>query len=84
MEPFSKNPFESVGARIISSCEGNMMGVMGGAGELYWSDGELGIAVSGSRGQDSHGGEGLGEVASVGIRDGSRCAAPRLARENRG
>ena len=39
-------------ARIISSGEGKMMVVMGGA-EV--GDGELGIAVSGSGGQDSHG-----------------------------
>ena len=32
MEAFSKDPFESVEARIISSGEGKVMGVVGGAG----------------------------------------------------
>ena len=32
MEAFSKNPFESLETRIISSGEGKLMGVMGGAG----------------------------------------------------
>ena len=51
MEAFSKDPFESVEAWIISSGEEKVMGVMRGAG----GDGELGIAVSGSVGQDSQG-----------------------------
>ena len=54
VEAFSKDPFESVETRIISSGEGKVMGVTGWAG-WSWSDGELGIAVSGSGGQDSHG-----------------------------
>ena len=32
MEAFSKNPFEAVESRIISSGEGKVMGVTGGAG----------------------------------------------------
>ena len=32
VEAFCKDPFESVEARIISSGEGKVMGVMGGAG----------------------------------------------------
>ena len=47
VEAFSKDPFKLVEARIISSGEGKMMGVTGGA--------ELGIAVSGSGGRSSHG-----------------------------
>ena len=34
VEDFSKDPFESVEARIISSGEGKVMGVMGGVGVL--------------------------------------------------
>ena len=52
VEAFSKDPFELVEARIISSGEGKVMGITGGAGG---GDGELGIAVSESGGQDSHG-----------------------------
>ena len=52
VEAFSKDPFESVEARITSSGEGKVMGVMGGEGDGV---GELGIAVSGSGGQDSQG-----------------------------
>ena len=37
-------------ARIISSGEGKVMGVMGEAGG---GDGELGLAISGSGGQDN-------------------------------
>ena len=37
---------------MISSGEGKVIGFTGGAGG---GDGELGIAVSGSGGQDSHG-----------------------------
>ena len=47
VEAFSKDPFESVEARIISGGEGKVMGVMGRAGG---SDGELGITVSESGG----------------------------------
>ena len=54
MEAFSKDPFESVEVRIISSGEGKVMGVTGGTG-WCWSDVEFRIAVSGSGGQDSHG-----------------------------
>ena len=46
MEAFSKDLFESVEAWIISSGEGKVMSITGGAGGLYWSDGELGIPVS--------------------------------------
>ena len=42
---------ESVEAQTISSGEGNVIGVLGG---VEGSDGELGIAVFGSGGQDSH------------------------------
>ena len=52
VEAFSKDLFESVEAQIICSGEGKAMGVTGGAGS---GDGELGIAVSGSEGQDTHG-----------------------------
>ena len=52
VEAFSKDLFESVEAQIISSGEGKVMSVMGG---VVSGDGELGIAVSGSGGQDSHG-----------------------------
>ena len=53
VEAFSKDPFASVEARIISSGEGKVIGNhgRGGGGGV----GELGIAVSGSGGQDSHG-----------------------------
>ena len=50
VESFSKDPFESVETWTVS--EGKVMGVMGGA---WGGDGELGIPVSGSGGQDSHG-----------------------------
>ena len=76
VEAFSKDPFESVEARIISG-EGKVMGVTGGAGG---GDGELRIAVSGSGGQDSHGRQRpwLGcKCRCVGLWDGSRCADPR-------
>ena len=36
MEAFSKDPLESVEARIISSGEGKVMGVMGGARGGCW------------------------------------------------
>ena len=49
-KPSSMDPFESVEAQIISG-ERKVMGVMGRAGD----GDELGIAVSGSGGQDSHG-----------------------------
>ena len=76
VEAFSKDPFEAVESRIIRSGEGKVMGVTGGVGG---SVGELGIAVSGSGGQDSHGRRKpwLGcRCKCVGLRDGSRCAAP--------
>ena len=80
MEAFSKDPFESVEARIISSGEGKVLGIMVGAGgEGCWSDKELGIVVSRSGGQDSHGRRRpwLGyNCRCVSLRDGSRCAAP--------
>ena len=55
VEAFSKDPFESVEARIISSGEGKVMSVTGEVGGGVGVMEELGIAVSGSRGQDSHG-----------------------------
>ena len=55
MEAFSKDLFELVEAWVISSGKGKVMGVTGGAGGWCWSDGKLGIAVSGSRGPDTHG-----------------------------
>ena len=42
-------------SRVISSGEGKVMGVKGGAKGGVGNDGEFGIAVSGSGGQDSHG-----------------------------
>ena len=54
MEAFSKDPLESVEARLIRSGEGKVISVTGGVG----SGGELGIAVSGSGEQDSHGRQG--------------------------
>ena len=77
VETFSKDPFESVEAQIISSGEGKVMGVTGGAGG---GAGELGIAVSGPRGQDSQGRRmpWLGcKCRCVGLRVESRCTASR-------
>ena len=39
VEAFSKDPFESVEARIISSGEGKVMGVTGGVGVVMESSG---------------------------------------------
>ena len=73
VETFSNDPIEAEEARIISSSEGKVMGgARGGVGVL-------GIAVSGSGGQDSHGRRRpwLGcRCRCVGLRDGSRCATP--------
>ena len=55
VEAFSKDPFESVKAQILSSGEEKVMDITGGVGGWCWSDGELRIAVSGSGGQESHG-----------------------------
>ena len=55
VEAFSKDLFESVEAWIISSGEGKVMGVTGGAGD------DVGLMES------SGSGEGLGEVATVGV-----------------
>ena len=55
VEAFSKGPFESAEARIISSGEGKSNGCHGRGRGLCWSDKELRIAVSGSGGQNSHG-----------------------------
>ena len=61
VEAFSKDLFESVEARIISSGEGKVMGVMGVALESS----ELLCLDEGDR--IPMGGEGLGDVTSVGV-----------------
>ena len=81
MEAFSKDLFESVEAWITSSGEEKVMSIMGGrvGGGWCWSDRELGIAFSGSGGQDSHGKQRpwLGcNCRCVSLWDGSRCTAP--------
>ena len=78
VETFSNDPFESMEAQIINSGEGEVMGVTEGAGG---GDGELGIAVSGSGGQDSHGRQRpwLGcNCRCIGLQGGS---CPYVARE---
>ena len=76
LEAFSKDLFELVTAWIISNGEGKMMGVVGGVGGGVESSGQLFLD---QEDRIATGGKGHGEVASVGVvglRDGSRCAAP--------
>ena len=67
MEAFSKDAFESVEARIISSGEGKVMGVMGGAGGGVGVMESLGWLFLDQGDRTATGGEDLGEVTSVSV-----------------
>ena len=67
VEAFSKDPFESMEAQIISSGKGKVMGVGDVTGGARGGGGELRIAVFGSGGRIPTGVKGLGEVTGVGM-----------------